>query len=347
MMSCVRQSTIEKTDNRIGIVQIDSAENDLYALCLEEGLKHRYSIVGRKQLNASTLINHSSLVAIKNAQLILVVINASERSKIEIERTVALLHRTAELEIGIPVICTTSTRLEKKVHTFIKPLQYVPTDLYAKIDCMLGQTYFDRSQLRDHLQGGNVMVVGAHTAHWPPSNENAKYHPSIAAIVASKNPDGLQYAGSIRIQRATDTDAPNSNLAIEDLSGMMVELLEQWKVPDNQPPSRLIFFRDSIAFDNTISRAEIRQLHFAYKPVFPNHTLQIAYVVVNKNTALSYSYTDSPNNSKAVPVADYLATGDSHAKHRYYVLHNEVQGLSTQQLADIVSPPIPLYLSTN
>lgn len=285
---------------------------------------------------SEAIINYSSLIAIKGARLLLVVIDTSGQPDGEAKKTIARLHWTAETKLGVPLICTTLDSLRAKMLGAISITEYIPNDLYAKIDCMLGYTKIERHGFRDALGDDNLIVLGAHLAH----TSNSKSHsPSIAALVASKNASGLQHAGTVRIQRATEADARRPSLKIERFIDMMLELFKEWEHQD-VPPSRMIFFRDSVDFDNTITRAEFRQIHQAHTKAFPRaqHKLEIACVVVNKNTALTYVYTDAPNDLEVTPVADYLATGDTNAKHRYHIAHSDMKNLSKETLADIVSP---------
>lgn len=69
--------------------------------------------------------------------------------------------------------------------------------------------------------------------------------------------------------------------------------------------------------------------------------LELAYVVVNKNTALTYDYVNASEIAEVVPVDDYLATGDTNAKHRYYAVHVDMADMPKARLADIISPKTP------
>lgn len=261
MMSFVHKPTNEKKiKTTIGIVQVNSsAESDACVENLHDGLEHRYTMVVRKQVNAATLINYSSMINIKGTDLLLVIIENTNRPKKESEETIARLHRTAETEIGIPIICTTSTRLQERMNGVIVPKDYIPTSLCAKINYLLGHTKVDQSSLCDIIKGGNVIVVGAHLAQMG----NGKEHcPSIAAMASSTDASGLQYAGSVRLQGATMAGTREPKLDIDRFEDMMLELFEQWTHQD-EPPSRMIFFRDSINFGNAISRAEVRKIQQA------------------------------------------------------------------------------------
>lgn len=334
LMSCVRQPTVEgDIKGKIGIVQVGFKEESMWVQCLESALKRRYSKVERKRLISSTIINQTAMIELKEAKVLIVVLSEDDWTTTPLKQIVARLHRTADTDLGVPLICTTLSRLGRKICEAIRPTAYIPTDLYAKIDCLLGSTKIDHPELRSSLDGGNLMIVGAHVAH---IGNGKVYCPSIAAMVASKNAAGLQYSGSVRIQPGTVADARKPKLEIEQFDKMMLELFKQW---ENQkaPPSRMLFFRDSIDFDNAISRVECEKIQQAYTTAFPtvHSTLEIAYVVVNKNTALTYKHTDASTESKVIPIDDYLATGDANAKYRYYIVDMDMN-MSKTKLADIV-----------
>lgn len=334
LMHCVRRVAVEAEKDRVpdnvGIVHISQTQNHVRLQMLEGILGRHYSAVERKQLDSATFISNSSMIAIEGAKLLLVIIDETEKVA---GKTKARLHRTAERTLGVPLICMTLERLEEKLSGTICPDDITLNDLHAKIDFMLGHTKIDRPELRGVLEGGNYMIIGAHVAH---TNNDKVHSPSISALVASKNASCLQYSGSVRVQRETSTDGGTPKLDIDHLQNMMVELFKQWKNQE-APPSQLLFFRDRISFDDALSRAEFRQIQRAYTAAFPHvqTELEIAYIVVNKNTALTYEPAQWPDDTKVTPKGDFLATGDDIAKYRYYIVGTNMK--NTEKLADIVS----------
>lgn len=329
-----RQHEIEPIQSHIGLLQIDDPGEGYYGNVLEWGLNLRYQSVTRKSLNSADAITDPAKMRTGEVQLLIAMVNdlgdTTNRVK-DVKSIIARLHRAAEIDLGLPLICTTYSHLKTRIEKTVTPRDHIPTDMYAKIDYMLG---LPRPGQTKPLSDGDTMIVGAHVISQAPNGEKLPYHPTITAVVASKDTAALRYNGSVRIQSATrketvpvkDPNEPTTysrtiREGIEHLGDMMRELFKQ---RNGSKPTRILFFRDSVDFDNNVVRTEIQYICDAYKTEYPDTELLLTYIVVNKNTAITYKTVDEPDTTKVVPEFDYLATGDSHAKHRYYVVCNDM-----------------------
>ena len=240
---------------------------------------------------------------------------------------IAELHKYADLQSGLHQVCAKRSYLEK---AFSRPLdthvRYLPKSLRAKINYKLGETNFD-TKLSHLVSGTKRVIAGGHEAH---RTDTANFPGSISSIVATRDDAFLQYLGSVRIfettthasRRNVDAFSPKVRTGLMDIKKMMVERFEKC----DECPEQLLFFRNSLSFDETIKsfENECRQINEPYAKVFPMQKKQIAitYVVVNKNTTVTTVPTDNIDGSM-VPSMNYTVHDEMPAKYRYYVVKNE------------------------
>lgn len=129
-------------------------------------------------------------------------------------------------------------------------------------------------------------------------------------MVDSSDTSGTLYAITVRVQDATTkkrdntkNDTPVSfrgnNVRIGEVQGMMTEVSKQrvGNAPDN-----ILFFRDSVEFDNIDVREEIQATKYGFGKARPEErTPKVTYMIVNKNTALPTRETNDPDGKKYCP----------------------------------------------
>jgi hypothetical protein len=107
----------------------------------------------------------------------------------------------------------------------------------------------------------------------------------------------------------------------------MQGLFEGWKRANKgKLPTELIFFRDSIDFEDVIIQTELQEIQSAYSHVTApakRSEIYVTYIVVNKNQKLQYKSSNTPAAGKTTPVSDYFAEDDNIGKYRYYVIRND------------------------
>lgn len=328
LKTSLSSNQVQVEQSKIGVLEIDDTGIEHYVRSLAEALELRY---GRGNVTHKTLILREAIVTTSEMQrdgVKLIVAIIPDLNNLSIEKTketIAHLHRAAEIDAGLPLLCMTAKHLRARFLKTVVANNYIPSDLYAKIDLMLGHTLPGQAPLEAPLADSNTIIVGVHVTS---KSDRNHIRPSVAAVVASRDAFAIQYAGSVREQanedifkKADGEDIMKAQKAeIKQLSEMMKEVFSQWR---GETPTRMIFFRDGIDFDNAATKQEIEHILDGYNAVFPGSKLEITHVVVNKNTALEYKTVATPATNKVVPKFDYLAVGDKNAKHRYYVLHND------------------------
>lgn len=305
--------------------------------------------VFNRKPNSMTLITNMNELKM-GFELLFAIIEDSYQEKRITKKIISRLHQYADRQAGVLLVCATRSHLERLFKGSLDVSDmYFPASLRAKINYKLGGTNYE-TRLQPLAKDARLMIAGAHTAHQYGAEI---YCPSVSAIVASKDIAGEQYLGSVRIHVTTLSnrvleDGATKREIIPGLHGiqdMMVERFKAWSTPQ-APPTQLLFFCDSIDFDNVKNEDACRHIRLAYETVFSDTTakLLITYVVVNKNTKISYESTKEPNDKKMAPLFDFVVRNSSSAKCRYYVVKNEV-GWKEHELAAIVSSSYQAYYS--
>jgi hypothetical protein len=279
-----------------------------------------------------------------NCGLAFAIIDDTHQAKGTTQQIVSRLHQFADRQAGVLLVCATRSHL---MGLFKGPLKssdkYFPASLRAKINYKLRGTNFEAG-LHPLVADQGLMIASGHIAH---RNTSHSYNPSISAIVATRDDACSQYLGSIRFGPATKylaTKTPlferRAQVGLQDLQAMMVERFKK----SDAPPTKILFFRDSLNFDEESSDLEdhCKMIKKAYEFVFPNikSPIRVTFVVVNKNTEIKKVPTESMGKT-AVPIFDYVLDGHATAKYRYYVIKNEI-GWSKEELTALVSPQTAL-----
>ncbi|KAF1913257.1 hypothetical protein BDU57DRAFT_597645 [Ampelomyces quisqualis] len=275
-------------------------------------------------------------------------------------KALARLHDYFDRKAGVLLVCATYSHLEKLFKGALVPSdKYFPASLRAKINYKLGGVN-RTTGLAQLVSDTGLMIAGGHISHYKTQNH---YRPSISAVVASVDTQCQQYLGSVRIHSDVLTKKgaqPGVKPGLSRLWDMMIERFRQCSQLD--PPTKLLFFRDSKDFGDNAKdfKLECHLIRDAYDEVFRhNSTIQIIYVVVNKNT--EYRLVDTQHdNGSTIPKLNYIVEDASTAKYRYYVVENEPnwskeylttltrhinQSSQLSTPADTLSNPLPLTLA--
>jgi hypothetical protein len=255
------------------------------------------------------------------------------------------LHAHVDRDNEALLVDVSKIHLRERFDEFKTDKAYFPLNVRAKFNFMLGGTNFNTEVLKvaSGKDLSRFMIVGAHIkrpSHWE------TYAPSISAVVASKDSKALQFPGSVRIQKSValyhehtknEKTTVNSwvNPAIQDLDAMMVERFKAWS-DEQTPPTRILYYRDSINFDDKAIVDEYHLIKEAYMNVWGFAAdPQITILVYNKNAQLTF-LAPAASDDDAALVEPMMAFTAGSPKNAYYVLKNEI-GLTQGELEELVS----------
>ncbi|KAJ8673621.1 hypothetical protein QAD02_004883 [Eretmocerus hayati] len=312
------QWTIICLDNRTTTADLQALANSLQQAAGEVGMN-----IGRPSApfelidsrNVRNLEENLKKFKTKNFKLVVAVIP-------DFKGPYNKVKQTAELRIGVLTQCIKSKTLRRLD-------QSTCGNILLKINAKLnGTNHVLSPTTRDRLpaclaQNCYAMMVGADVTHPSP---DATGIPSIAAVVASHDPQAFKYNTQIRLQ-------PPRQELIEDLMEIMWIHLNEFKKATGKHPSQIVFFRDGVSegqFGQVMHHElnAIRQACARCKIKIP-----ITFLVVQKRHHIRFFPThenDSDDsrkgfNVKAGTIVDTQITHPAHIDF-YLVSHASIQG---------------------
>jgi hypothetical protein len=125
------------------------------------------------------------------------------------------------------------------------------------------------------------MIFGADVFH---SGSTEQQVPSIAAVCASMDPAATVYSG-----RHSVNQKPR-NETIENLEGMVVDLLKAFQSRNKRLPQRILFYRDGVSegqFKKVIEE-EVEAMRRAFKRGYGDKPPKLTFVIVQKRHNTRY-----------------------------------------------------------
>ncbi|KAJ7086385.1 argonaute-like protein [Mycena belliarum] len=166
------------------------------------------------------------------------------------------IKRMGDVDLGIHTI---HMQLNKALGDERKQDQYL-SNIALKVNTKLGglNHLLEPNAMR-WLTKQSTMMVGIDVTH--PSPGSREGSPSIAAVVASVDPNFVQFPASMRIQRPD----PNreSKEMLSELRDMLVERLLVFEKKNRTLPQRIVVFRDGVSegqFDTVIHEEKSQML---------------------------------------------------------------------------------------
>jgi len=154
----------------------------------------------------------------------------------------------------------------------------VLSNLCLKLNSKLGGVnHVLAPKSRPQLLEVPVMILGADVTHPAPSQKGQK--PSIAAIVASMDPQASQYEVEVRVQ-----DSGQNEEVIQDMKNVVKKLLLRFNQITKKKPQALVMFRDGVSEGQftTVMARELVDIRAACKDLQETYEPQITYIVVQK-----------------------------------------------------------------
>eukprot|EP00735_Rhodelphis_limneticus_P006163 TRINITY_DN18534_c0_g1::TRINITY_DN18534_c0_g1_i1::g.1079::m.1079 TRINITY_DN18534_c0_g1::TRINITY_DN18534_c0_g1_i1::g.1079 ORF type:complete len:831 (+),score=132.82,sp/Q8CJG0/AGO2_MOUSE/35.61/6e-146,Piwi/PF02171.12/6.8e-81,PAZ/PF02170.17/4.9e-19,PAZ/PF02170.17/4.1e+03,DUF1785/PF08699.5/1.1e-14 TRINITY_DN18534_c0_g1_i1:94-2586(+) len=255
-------------------------------------------------------------IAAQKAQFVLCILSPKS------DELFAALRKLCDSTYGIHHMVCVVPKIRKHDLTYCLNLLY-------KINSKLGGTNF-HVQENLPLFDRPTMVVGIDVTHPPPGM--GAIRPSIAAVVASMNIKATQYVARVALQGSRIEH-------MEKLKDVMKDLIITFAQKNNQPPTRIIVYRDGVSDDQfqlvmdrevAAIKATIQELA-ATKPFTP----VLSYIVIQKRHHARLFAEDSRSDADTdrsgnVVAGSVLDTGvvDPQTWDFYLMSHGGIQGTS-------------------
>ncbi|KAJ3328143.1 Eukaryotic translation initiation factor 2C, partial [Kappamyces sp. JEL0680] len=226
------------------------------------------------------------------------------------------IKRVTDTVIGVASQCIQSKHLHN-------PIRQYCANICLKINVKLGgmNSFLSSSQL-PFINEKPTLVVGAVRLS-PVSYTNPAS--TIAALVGSLDAHCCRFSSSIRTQSAKTE-------WIQDLAGMMVEILRSFYQTSGLKPLSILFYRDALSnttADQTLEK-EMSLMAEAFQVLEPGYRPAVSYIACQKRHHAKFfplARRDAKDRANILPgtVVDSLVTHPSHVDF-YLASHPGLQG---------------------
>lgn len=289
--NCVDQNLLHRFLKELahsgGRVGLDVSQPALYSARFKEGAEVMKTVV--QEFRAMRLKNKETMPL----QLIMVVRNSQDAPSYNKIKAVG------EIEFGLPsqVIFARNLRNPRGLNMYCD-------NVILKINAKLGGQNSYVGAYRDSgLPVPDVpfitiphIILGADVTHPMPGGRT----PSVAALVGSRDREGIQYSAAIRNQ-------PSRQEVIADLGEMFKEVYNHWlnNFGNKVHTKRIIMFRDGVSegqFEKVMTD-EVHSLRKACREIAPGCNPLITYIIVTKrhHTKLFPNRGDGDRNGNVLP----------------------------------------------
>ncbi|KAJ3051715.1 hypothetical protein HK097_007259, partial [Rhizophlyctis rosea] len=230
----------------------------------------------------------------------------------------AEIKRVSDTVIGIATQC-----IQAK-HMFAAKRQYC-ANVCLKVNVKLGgmNSYLSNTQL-PFVSERPTIVFGADVTHPAPGSASNQ---SIAALVGSMDAQCSRYAAAIRVQKGRQE-------IIQDLAGMVIELLKTFYQTCGAKPDRILFYRDGVSEGQfaEVLRAEVEAIRKACSGLEPGYRPTVTFIVVQKRHHARFfpiRKEDSDRSGNVLP-GTVVESGVTHPSEFDFYLcsHPGLQGTS-------------------
>ncbi|RHZ45603.1 hypothetical protein Glove_668g20 [Diversispora epigaea] len=221
------------------------------------------------------------------------------------EKRYRAIKYTTDTVLGVPSQCV---QLAKVLKTKSVMKQYC-ANIALKINLKLGGTNQSLEEQEIPLFTEEpVILLGADVTHPPGGQAGPSNMPSICAVVGSLDCQGGRFIPKLESQKTRQEK-------IENMGGMVLEILKDYRTKNNILPRKIIMYRDGVSesqFEMVLTH-ELEQIKEACKKVEDNYKPPITFVIVGKRHHTRFypqrdRDADSKGNCLAGTVVDQKIT---------------------------------------
>ena len=234
----------------------------------------------------------------------------------------SVIKHTGDVILGIP---TQFVLVKNVIGTRIQVLHNICMKLNAKLG---GINQIIHEISRPVLLTRPVMFIGADVTH--PTPDQAKFKPSIAAVVASNDPNAANYNCEIRLQ-----SGDGAVEIIQKMEDMTKQLL--WKFYEQSnfkyKPEKLFYFRDGVSEGQfmQVLKSELQAIRRACHQLNKNYEPKVTFLVAQKRHNTRFfpkDRTDGIGKMGNIPPGTVVDTTVTHPTEQSFFLasHEGIQG---------------------
>ncbi|PPQ70160.1 hypothetical protein CVT24_003887 [Panaeolus cyanescens] len=197
-----------------------------------------------------------------------------------------------DVRIGVATVCVQSAKIRKERGQ----TQYF-ANVALKFNMKLGGVNHTLEAGRmDWIKKEPTMMVGIDVTHPGPGSVSGT--PSIAAVVASTDPDFAQFPASLRMQKSKQE-------MVAELDEMMMERLKLFQARNGFLPTRIIVYRDGVSEGqfSIVIDDELRKIKRSFRRFDSSYAPKLTIVICGKrHHTRFYPTRDEDADSKKNPL---------------------------------------------
>ncbi|CAG8517995.1 10341_t:CDS:10 [Rhizophagus irregularis] len=231
------------------------------------------------------------------------------------------IKRIGDTQLGVPTQCILLKRLTRK-----NGIDQICSNIFLKVNAKLGgQNVILTNDQIGFVSSEPTMIFGADVFH----SGRGDNKPSIAAVCASLDSKATKYAGRFSVNRDP------RNEIIEDLKGIVIDLLRVFYQRNQVLPRKILFYRDGVGENQFqhVKTYEVKVLKEVFASVYRNSGPTLTFIILQKRHHTRFMPTepregDKLGNCRPGTVVDrtILVEQDLQGTSRpihYNVLHDE------------------------
>ncbi|RIA92820.1 Piwi domain-containing protein [Glomus cerebriforme] len=196
------------------------------------------------------------------------------------------IKRIGDTQLGIPTQCILLKRLTKA-----NGIDQICTNIFLKVNAKLGgQNVILSNDQIGFVSSEPTMIFGADVFH----SGKGDNKPSIAAVCASMDSKATRYCGRFSVNKDP------RNEIIEDLRGIVNDLLRVFYQKNQVLPRKILFYRDGVGenqFQHVLNY-EVKALKDVFASIYKNSGPKLTFIILQKRHHTRFMPTESRDGDR-------------------------------------------------
>ncbi|CAB4390624.1 unnamed protein product [Rhizophagus irregularis] len=196
------------------------------------------------------------------------------------------IKRIGDTQLGVPTQCILLKRLTRK-----NGIDQICSNIFLKVNAKLGgQNVILTNDQIGFVSSEPTMIFGADVFH----SGRGDNKPSIAAVCASLDSKATKYAGRFSVNRDP------RNEIIEDLKGIVIDLLRVFYQRNQVLPRKILFYRDGVGENQFqhVKTYEVKVLKEVFASVYRNSGPTLTFIILQKRHHTRFMPTEPREGDK-------------------------------------------------
>ncbi|GES75473.1 piwi domain-containing protein [Rhizophagus clarus] len=196
------------------------------------------------------------------------------------------IKRVGDTQLGIPTQCILLKRLTKA-----NGIDQICTNIFLKVNAKLGgQNVILTNDQIGFVSSEPAMIFGADVFH----SGKGDNKPSIAAVCASLDSKATRYAGRFSVNKDP------RNEIIEDLKGIVIDLLRVFYQRNQVLPRKILFYRDGVGENQFqhVKAYEVKALKEVFASVYRNSGPTLTFIILQKRHHTRFMPTEQRDGDR-------------------------------------------------